>query len=138
MIGNLILYAANRATHGAVDNVTRKASWGGFAVFLLLVGTIFSLIVTFWMLSERYDAPVAGAIIAAGCFVVGFLCLLMPQYLDWLEAKSKAKTTPLTPAQETVSAVREEVAEAVDYFGPIRVVGSAFMLGLGIARSMKR
>ena len=137
MIGNLILYAANRATSGAVDNVARKASWGGFAVFLLLAGTIFSLFVAFWMLSERYDAKVAGAIIAAGCFGVGIFCLMMPQFLDWLEVKSKVKT-PLTPAQETVSAVQEEVAEAVDYFGPIRVVGSAFMLGLGIARSMKR
>jgi phosphoglycerol transferase MdoB-like AlkP superfamily enzyme len=135
MIGNLLLYAANRATQGAVDNVARKASWGGFAVFLLLVGTIFSLIVAFWVLNDRYDAPVAGAIIAGGCFVVGLLCLLMPRFLEWLG--SKAKTTS-APVHETVSAVQEEVAEAVDYFGPIRVVGSAFMLGLGIARSFKR
>jgi phosphoglycerol transferase MdoB-like AlkP superfamily enzyme len=137
MISNILLYAANRATHGAVDNVTRKASWGGFAVFLLLVGTAFSLAVAFWVLSARYDATLAGGIIAVACFVVGFLCLLMPQYLDRLEARAKAKTI-LTPAQETVSAVQEEVAEAVDYFGPIRVIGSAFVLGLSIARSLKR
>jgi hypothetical protein len=39
---------------------------------------------------------------------------------------------------DTVNAVKAEVSEAVDYFGPLRVIGSAFMLGLGIARSVKR
>jgi ABC-type uncharacterized transport system permease subunit len=129
------LYAANRATHGAVENVARKASWGGFAVFMLLVGTIFSLIVAFWWLDSRYNAIVAGAIIAVGCFIVGTLCLLMPGILDRLEARAKK---PADPVVDTVNAVKVEVTEAVDYFGPIRVVASAFMLGLGIARSVKR
>jgi hypothetical protein len=134
MIGEMILYAANRATHGAVENVARKASWGGFAVFLLLVGTIFSLIVAFWWLDGKYSAIVAGAIIAAGCFIVGTLCLLMPGFLDRLEARAKK---PADPVADTVNAVKVEVTEAVDYFGPLRVVASAFMLGLGIARSVK-
>jgi hypothetical protein len=135
MIGDIILHLANRATQSAVGNVARKASWGGFAVFLMLVGTIFGLVVAFWMLNDMYDATTAGVIIAAGCFGVGFLCLMMPRFLDWLETKAKK---PITPVQETANAVQGEVAEAVDYFGPIRVVGSAFMLGVGIARSMKR
>jgi apolipoprotein N-acyltransferase len=135
MIGDIFLYAANRATQSAVGNVARKASWAGFAVFLLLVGTVFALIVMFWMLNSVYNAPTAGAIIAAGCFIIGLICLLMPGFLDWLETKAKK---PVPAAQEAVNAVQEEVAEAVDHFGPIRVVGSAFMLGLGIARSMKR
>jgi hypothetical protein len=135
MIGDMMLYAANRATHGAVENVARKASWGGFAVFMLLVGTIFSLIVTFWWLDSRYGALLAGSIIAVGCFIVGTLCMLMPGILDRLEARAKK---PADPIVDTVNAVKVEVTEAVDYFGPIRVVASAFMLGLGIARSVKR
>jgi hypothetical protein len=135
MIGEMLLYAANRATHSAVDSVARKASWGGFAVFLLLVGTIFSLVVVFWVLDGHFGAIAAGSIIAAGCFVVGALCMLMPTFLDWLATRSKK---PDAPVADTVNAVKAEVTGAVDYFGPIRVVASAFMLGLGIARSVKR
>lgn len=135
MIGEMVLYAANRATQGAVDNVARKASWGGFAVFLMLVGTIFSLVVAFWWLDRRFGAIGAGSIIAVGCFVVGIICMLMPNFLDWLATRAKK---PDALVDDTVSAVKAEMTEAVDYFGPIRVVASAFMLGLGIARSVKR
>lgn len=135
MIGNLVRYAASRATQGAVDNVTRKASWGGIAVFLLVAGMTFSLIVAFWFLNGRYDAITAGSIIAGGCFVIGLVCLMMPRVLDRLEKPPKVQADSVS---QTVTAVQSEVAEAVDYFGPIRVVGSAFMLGLGIARSLKR
>ena len=134
MIGELVRYAANRATQGAVDNVTRKASWGGAAIFLLLAGTVFGLLVTFWILEERFSAPMAGAIIAAGCFVVGFICLSIPAMLDWSERKPPSQTLS---ASETVAAVKEEVAGAVDYFGPIRVLGTAFMLGFGVAKRLK-
>ena len=134
MIGELVRYAANRATHGAVENVTRKASWGGLAIFLLLAGTVFGLLVAFWMLEVRFGAPMAGAIIAVGCFVVGFICLSVPAILDWSERKPPVQ--PLS-ASETVAAVKEEVAGAVDYFGPIRVLGTAFMLGFGMAKRIK-
>lgn len=135
MLGDMVLYAANRAMGGAVDSAARKASWGGVAIFLLGVGTIFSLIVAFWLLDARYGATAAGLIISAACFVIGVICLSMPRLLDWLQAKSKRQEDPVA---ETVTAVQEEVAEAVDYFGPIRVVGSALLLGVGIARSLKR
>ena len=55
---------------------------------------------------------------------------MMPKFLDWRESRAKK---PVEPVADTVNAVKAEVAEAVDYFGPIRVVASAFMLGLGIA-----
>jgi hypothetical protein len=135
MINDLILYAANRAAHGAVDNVARKVSWGGFAVFMLLAGTVFSLIVMFWVLNVRYDAATAGAIVATGCFVIALACLSMPQLLDWRDAKA---VNPGGEAAAAAVAVKEEVDQAVDYFGPVRVIGSAFMLGLGVARKIKR
>lgn len=135
MIGEMILYAASRATSGAVENVARKASWGGFAVFLLLAGTTFGLAATFWWLNTRYSATVAGSLIAAACFVAGVICLMMPKFLDWCDARAKK---PAEPVADAVTAVKTEVSEAVDYFGPLRVVASAFMLGLGIARSVKR
>jgi hypothetical protein len=135
MIGEMILYAANRATSGAVENVARKASWGGFAVFLLLAGTTFGLVATFWWLTTEYSPSVAASLVAGGCFAVGTVFLMMPRFLDWCQAQTKK---PAEPLADTVNAVKTEVSEAVDYFGPLRVVASAFMLGLGIARSVKR
>jgi Na+/melibiose symporter-like transporter len=135
MIGEMILYAANRATSGAVENVTRKASWGGFAVFLLLAGTTFGLVSTFWWLTESFSPTVAALLIAIGCFAVGLVFSMMPRFLDWREARTKK---PAEAVADTVNAVKTEVSDAVDYFGPLRVVASAFMLGLGIARTVRR
>jgi hypothetical protein len=136
MLGNLFLYAANRATQGAVDNVSRKASWGGFAIFLMLTGIVFSLIVMFWLLQDRLGATSAGVIIAAGCFIVSLVSMSMPHLLDRIEAQ--AKPVPVSASPVTAAAVKTEMAEAVDYFGAVRVIASAFLLGLGLARRLKR
>ena len=135
MLGNLFLYAANRATQGAVGNVARQASWGGFAVFLLLAGAIFSLVVAFLVLEANVGAASAGVIIAVGCIVAGLVCLSMPQILDAME--TKAKQPSVNPIVESTAIVQEEMTQAVDYFGAVRVVASAFMLGLGMAKQLK-
>jgi hypothetical protein len=136
MLGNIFLYAANRATQGAVGNVARQASWGGFAVFLLLTGTIVSLMVGFWLLEAQFGAPTAGAIIAGGCFAVGLICLSVPHLLDLLDERAKPK--PADALTEGAAAVQHEMTEAVDYFGSIQVVSSAFLLGFNAARQLKR
>lgn len=135
MLGNLFLYAANRATHGAVGNVARQASWGGLAAFLMLAGAIFSLVVAFVVLDARVGAASASVIIAAGCFVAGLVCLSMPQLLDWMETKPKSTTAEAIV--DTSAVVHEEMTQAVDYFGAVRVVASAFLLGLNAARQLK-
>ena len=135
MLGNLFLYAANRATQGAGGNIARHAAWGGFAVFMLLTGTIFSLLVAFWLLQEQVGAPSAGVIIAGGCFVVGLICLAVPQLLDRLEARNKPKTADALAAG--AATVQEGMTEAVDYFGSLKVVSSAFLLGFNAARQLK-
>jgi hypothetical protein len=137
MLSNLFLYAANRATQGAVENVSRRASWGGFAIFLMLTGIIFSLIVVFWLLEARMGATSAGVIIAAGCFVVGLLSLSMPHLLDRIDAQAKKAPAPEPQTPITAAAVQQEMTDVVDYFGAIRVVASAFLLGLGMARRLK-
>jgi hypothetical protein len=135
MLGNLFLYAANRATQGVGGNIARHASWGGFAIFMLLTGTIFSLMVAFWLLEGRFGAPSAGVIIAAGCFVVGLICLSVPHLLDVLEARNKPK--PADALTSGVATVQEGMTEAVDYFGSLQVVSSAFLLGFNAARQLK-
>jgi hypothetical protein len=135
MIGAIVRYAANRAISGAVDSAARHASWGVAAMFLMGVGTIFILIVAFWILDARYSSTVAGFMIAAVCFAAAAFLFRMPRILEWLESKSES---PADPAAQTALAVQEEVSEAVDYFGPIRVLGSALILGVGLARSIRR
>jgi len=137
MLSNLFLYAANRATQGAVDNVSRRATWGGFAIFLMLTGVIFSLIVVFWLLETRMGATSAGVIIAAGCFVVGLLALSMPSLLDRLDAQARKAPAIPPPTPISAASVQQDMTDVVDYFGAVRVVASAFLLGLGMARRLK-
>ena len=133
MIGDLVRYAANRATHGVVEDVTRKATWGGLAALMLLLGLIFGVLMVFWLLEATYGSTAAGGIIAAASFIVGLVFLMVPGIIERAERKQPSAS----PSEEVVSAVKEEMSDAVDYFGPIRVVGTAFMLGFGIARRIK-
>ncbi len=59
----------------------------------------------------------------------------MPQLLDWIEKQSKPAAAG--PVTEGIASVQQEVADAVDYFGPVRVVASAFALGIGLARQIR-
>ena len=87
MISEVFGYAANRVIGGAVDDAARKASWIGVAAFMLAIGVVFSLVVLFWLLDNRYSATTAGMVIAGGCFLLGAVCLMMPRVLDRLEAQ---------------------------------------------------
>jgi len=135
MLGKLFLYAANRATQGAGGSIARQAAWGGFAIFLLLTGTIFSLLVAFWLLEIRFGAPSAAAIIAGSCFALGLICLSVLHFFDGLEAKAEPK--PVDALTQGAATVQEGMTEAVDYFGSLQVVSSAFLLGFNAARQLK-
>lgn len=135
MLGDAVLYAASRATHTAIENVSRRAAWTGLAAAFLLCGLVAALVVAFW-LAERYVGPFnAAAAIAAGCLVVGFICLSVPSIVERIEANRKQRRS----AAETTSAVVQDEAQgAVDYFGALQVVGAAFLFGLSAARRLKR
>jgi len=135
MLGKLLLFAANRATQGAGGNIARHASWIGFAIFMMLTGTIFGLMVAFWLLEDQFGSPSAGVIIAGGCIVVGLVCLSVPHLADIWEARNKPK--PDVAAPSGVETVQEGMTEAVDYFGSLQVVTSAFLLGFNAARQLK-
>ena len=135
MVGQIMLHAVNRALGGAVDGAARKASWMGLAVFAFVIAILFGLAVAFWALASRYDVMTAGIIMGIASLVVALVSMMMPKFLDWVEAKS---TKPVDPVAETMAVVKEEVDEAVDYFGPIRVLSSSLLLGLGLAKSVKQ
>lgn len=134
MIGDAVLYAANRATSSALEGFSRQASWIGAAIILMIVGLVFGLICVFWILAPEFGSLQAGAMIAAGCFAAGLIFLWVPNVIAWLNRPGKEPEPSLTA---TVNAVQEEAKEAVDYFGAMQVMTTAFMLGLGAARRVK-
>jgi hypothetical protein len=140
MLGNLFLFAANRATQGAVGNVARQATWSALAIVLLLAGGFFTLVVAFMLLAAKMGAESAAVILAAACIVAGLVCLSVPNILARVEkAEAAAKAAAPAPliAAETSAAVHDEMTQAVDYFGAVRVIASAFMLGFGAAKQLK-
>ncbi len=138
MLGFLMRYAASRATEGAVTAVSRTVVWSALAFFLFGVGTIFALIVAFWFLDALLDPRAAGLLIVLFCFVAGLICLVAPRFFNQLDQARKPDAGAGAAVTETLAAAQEEVGDAVDYFGPIRVLGSAFMFGFGVARTLRR
>jgi MFS family permease len=135
MLGDAVLYAASRATHTAIENVSRRAAWTGLAAAFLLCGLVAALVVAYW-LAERYVGPFnAAALIAAGCVLVGVVCLSIPSIVERIEAARKQRRSA---TETTAAVVQDEAKEAVDYFGALQVVGAAFLFGLSAARRLKR
>ena len=133
MIGDMVRYAVHRALGGAIETAMRKAFWIGIAIFLIIVGAVFSLIVAFWLLYTHLGVTVAASAIAIGGFVLGLACLMVPRLSERTDTESKEADL----VAETIASVRDEASAAVDYFGPIRVLGSAFLLGLSIAKKFR-
>lgn len=139
MLGDLVAYAANRAAGGAVENASRRAVWYAAGVSVLLCGLFFVVLAVFWSLEPEYGAINAAAIIAGTCIGLALLCFIVPgvvQAVQHSRAVQKAKTTD--PVTETIETVKVETQEAVDYFGPVRVMLTAFVFGMGAAKQIKR
>ncbi len=138
MIGDIFAYAANRATSGAVESISRRAVWFVAGGLVLLLGCFFAVLAAFWSLEPVYGPIQSAGVIAASCLAIALLCFAVPavvQYQEKRRARLAAKTAD--PVADTINAVNVETAEAVDYFGPLQVMSSAFMLGLGLARQIK-
>ena len=136
MLGDAILYAVRRATSTAVENVERKAAWAAAASAFLLCALISALIVAYQFLEPRV-AVHAVALISAVCFLMGLICLLLPGMIERAERRRTEAERNAAPVATMVAAVNEEAREAVDYFGALRVIGAAFLFGLGAARKLK-
>jgi hypothetical protein len=135
MIGNAVLYAASRATSNAIENVTRRVTWTAIAATFLLCALVFGLMLAFWLVEARIGPLYAAAAIAGACAALGIVCLMMPSLIEWFENLRKRKTSAVA---STVAAVDEEAKDAVDYFGALQVVATAFLFGMGAARRLKR
>lgn len=134
MIGDAVLYAASRATHTAIENVSRRLTWAAIAIVFLLAAFILALIALYIVLDARFGALQSVGMLASGCVLLGIICLSMPWLIERAEARKHDRGTPTANA---VAAVDQEAKEAVDYFGALQVVGTAFLFGLGAARRLR-
>lgn len=137
MLGSLFSYAATRVAGDAVDGIARRAIWGGLAAVLLLTGFIFGLMIVFWVFEPEYGAVRVAASIAAASVIAALMALAIPAIVEWRKKRANAKPAASNPVVQTVAAVKDEAEAAVDYFGAVQVVASAFMFGLGAARQMR-
>jgi hypothetical protein len=137
MLGDAILYAARRATSTAVENVERKVAWTATAGAFLLCALVSALIVVYQFLETRVGTLNAVALISATCLLIGLLCLSLPSIIERGQHRQANASHSASPVATTVAAIDEEAKQAVDYFGALRVVGAAFIFGLGAARKLK-
>lgn len=139
MLGSLFSFAATRFAGDAVDGLARRALWGGLAALLLLTGFVFGLMILFWVFEPQYGAVPVAASIAGACIAAGLVALSIPPLTEWFKKRRSASAAAASnPVAQTVAAVSEETEAAVDYFGAMQVVASAFMFGLGAARQIRR
>ncbi len=136
MLGALTRYAASRAVHGVTEGIVRRATWGGAAAVFGLIGLFAAVIVVFWWLERHYSREVAGLFVVVGSFILAAIAASMPALIERIQAKTMQ--TPSEAASEVASAVVEDTREALDYVGPLRLVGSAFMVGLGMGRRVAK
>ena len=135
MIGDAVLYAASRATHSALDNVSRRVTWIAIAGVFLIAAMVLAIIAAYMLAEPRFGSLHAIAMIAGVCVLVALISMSVPAMIEKLEARRRNKGSPMATAAAAVDA---EAKQAVDYFGAMQVVGTAFLFGLGAARRLKR
>jgi hypothetical protein len=135
MIGDAVLYAASRATHSALENVSRRVTWTAIAAVFLLAAMVLAIIAAYLVAEPKFGTLRAIGMLAGACALVGILALSVPWMVDKAEQVGRRKSSSVATA---VAAVDQEAKQAVDYFGAMQVVGTAFLFGLGAARRLRR
>lgn len=138
MIGEVVAYAASRATSGAVDSISRRAAWFAAGGALLLLGLIFAVMAAFWTMEPIYGSVQSAGLIAGVCLIFALVLFVVPGAAQWMQRqRDKEKAKVADPVADTIQAVNVEAAEAVDYFGPLKVMVTAFMFGMGAAKQLR-
>jgi hypothetical protein len=132
MLGDAVLYAASRATHSAIENVSRRVTWAAIAAVFLIAAMVLAIIAAYMMAEPRFGSLRAIGLIAGTCVLAGIVSLSVPWMIEKSEARKRTRSSPMA------TAVDQEAKQAVDYFGAMQVVGTAFLFGLGAARRLRR
>lgn len=138
MIGDVVAYAASRATSGAVESISRRAIWYIAGGLVLLLGCFFAVLAAFWTLKPVYGSIPTAIGIAVVAAAGGLMCFVVPGIVQYRQSRRAAEAAKVAdPVTETIKAVNVEASEAVDYFGPAKVLATAFMVGVGVARQLR-
>lgn len=135
MIGQAVLYAANRATHSAIESMTRRITWTAIAAVFFICALVFALIAAYWYAVPQLGPIYASGLVAGGCALIGIVCVSVPAIVDWFKKLAERRRSTMGTAVATVD---EEAKEAVDYFGAMQVVATAFLFGISAARRLKQ
>ena len=73
MIGDAVLYAASRATHSALDNVSRRVTWIAIAGVFLIAAMVLAIIAAYMLAEPRFGSLHAIAMIAGVCVLVALV-----------------------------------------------------------------
>lgn len=133
MIGDAVLYAANRATGDAVAKVSRSIGWYAAGVLMLTVAVGLVLTAIFWLLQSELGSVAAALVIAGAVGLLGGASLAVPSLIAAREKAEELREAEVSPLAD----VSEEASEAVDYFGAARVLLTAFVLGISAGRTVK-
>ena len=137
MFGNLAIYLANRATGGAVTTMTRWVGWGAIAAVFGIVALVFAIMCLFWVLEVRIGSIEAAGILALGCVLIAGICIATPAIMDAAERREEQrKRAQVGNVQTVVTTAHKEGEKVVDYFGPLQVIASAFLIGLRTGRQV--
>ncbi len=133
MIGDAVLYAANRATGDAVAKVSRSIGWYAAGVLMLIVAAGLVLTAIFWLLQSELGSVAAALVIAGAVGLLGGASLAVPSLIAAKEKADEQREAEVSPLAD----VSEEASQAVDYFGAARVLLTAFVLGISAGRTVK-
>jgi len=137
MIGDAVLYAASRATHSAIENVSRRITWTAIGAVFLLAALVLGLIAAY-LFAEPFFGPLQSVLlVAAACVIAGLLAMSVPWMVEKMQERRRAQANA-SPVASAVAAVDDEAKQVVDYFGAMQVVATAFLFGLGAARRLRR
>jgi hypothetical protein len=101
----------------------------------LIAAMVLAIIAAYMVAEPRFGPLGAIGIIAGGCVLAGLISMSVPVMIEKAEARRRDKGSAVSTA---VAAVDDEAKQAVDYFGALQVVGTAFLFGLGAARRLRR
>jgi hypothetical protein len=141
MLSSLFKYAATRVAGEAVDGLARRALWGGVAALFMTTSFVLGLMIAFWIFEPQYGAVPTAIAIAGVCVTLALISMAVPVFIDWRKRRAavaaKASVSEPSVVVQASNALQDETEAAVDYFGAIQVIASAFVFGLGAARQIR-
>ena len=97
-----------------------------------------AMLIAYWLLEPQLGFLQSAVILASACAVAGLATLLIPGLLDRSKKAATYAQQETSLTAQPVASVKADVDAAVDYFGALQVVASAFMFGIGAARQVRR